>query len=578
MTHDPRPIPPILRFLLAAGLLFFAHLENAAGRSLHGPEIDPASGIEMEFESVSSELPMRGFASIRATITNNSGRARTWRIASTSTVGWNEEGRMTRNFSLTVPDGDTQRFDLLVPLMPTQHSYGELTLRVSGFGITSLSPVSFSGSTGSSSSTLPNVAMVGQLARNWGDLQAERSDLAGGHLGSSTFMPADWRGYSGFDQVWMRDKDWSDLGTAGRLALLDWVAVGGTLYLCREENDATPLPGLDGLARGEPLTRGFGTIGVWERSGDDLNIAETASEVSRHGPPLHLRLDNEYRRHTWPLLASIDDVKLRKGLFIAFLVAFAVVIGPVNLFVFARGSRRYRLFWTTPALSLGASAAIFLLILLQDGVGGTGKQLAVWTHLPEENRTAFLQEQVSRTALLTGRSFSIDAAAAISPIEIGSLASVATGDFEAGENAFGGDWFRNRSVQGQLIQGVTATRWRLEATRPAAGEAPKLLSTFPFTFRSVFYQSPGGQWWRATNLPPGTAQALEKVDQAVFDQARDEFLADAGPVIEERVSDLPIQPGHFYAFTDDEAGVWRTLESIDWQTHASFHTGPVIFP
>ena len=57
----------------------------------------------------------------------------------------------------------------------------------------------------------------------------------------------------------------------------------------------------------------------------------------------------------------IDEGKLGTWQIAAILIAFGIIVGPVNLFVIARQGRRHRLFWTTPLISLIASLLLIAL-------------------------------------------------------------------------------------------------------------------------------------------------------------------------------------------------------------------------
>ncbi len=575
-----------LRLLLCvlALSLPFAGSGFAAGTVLGGPQIQQGSGIDIEIRSFYETLPRRGFVPLRITIANSSGKERTWHFSFTSQANYGDATTLNHEVALTVADGEAKQFDVLVPLVRST-SFGRFSGNITGFGIEGgIGRVHLAnGYAGHGLPSLAAVAMSEKLSQgSWGVLKNSVTNLSGSPFARSP-MPTDWRGFAGFDSIWITDQEWLQAGAVEQLALLDWVALGRTLYVCREENDRTPLPNLRNLTPESPLSRGLGEIRFWPRKGDLLTADSEAQEKIKrelaHGFDINDQLENSYRRATWSLLRSIPELQIRKGLFIGFLLVFATVIGPVNLFVFARSSRRHRLFWTTPAISFGASLAIFLLILIQDGVGGTGHQLAVWHYLPDENKAVFIQEQASRTALLTNREFSVDGPISISPINIRTLASTQTGNYRVGQRSYNGDWFRNRSTQAHLIEGVIATRSRIEAAAPlTAGTAPELISTFPFALESVFYCDQDGNWWHAEDLPPGQKRTFNKVNLDAFTQEWDAFVADSGTVIEDRVSRVSATPGRFYAFSEAGEGTWKTLASIDWQTQKSLHTGPIASP
>ena len=64
-------------------------------------------------------------------------------------------------------------------------------------------------------------------------------------------------------------------------------------------------------------------------------------------------------------------------LIILILIIFSIIVGPVNLFVFAKSGRRHRLFFTTPLISLIAALLVLTFILFEDGVGGQGRRMLV---------------------------------------------------------------------------------------------------------------------------------------------------------------------------------------------------------
>lgn len=546
----------------------------------------PGSGVTIRVETLYQHLPVRGFSPIRITIANDSGKERTWHFQFTSREGFSADGLLIHETALTVEAGDTKRFDLMVPLVRGTR-FARLTLVVTGHGtIAERRTQHFStAGNGSYGSGFNNrtVAMSASLSNpNWGNLanvsgsSGKRSqNWIAGSAFSPAYMPADWRAYAGFDTVWLTDREWLATGAAERLAVLDWVATGGRLYVCREEGDDSSLPDLAFLD-GEEVNRGFGTIRRWTRTGFDLDIEATQDELARNVFAVADALDSDYDRSHWALSDPLPEVAIRKGLFIGFLVLFAIVVGPVNLFVLAREPNRYRLFWTTPALSVGASVAILLLILLQDGVGGSGHQIAAWHHLPDENKATFLQEQVSRTALLLNRDFAIETPVSLSRLTLPS-SSLTGFETVVGHGNYGGDWFVNRSIQGHFIEGVTATRWRLEAASPQIpGTAPELISTFPFTLESVFYRDADGALWHAADLAAGEPVRLQPVDTTAFDDAWNAFMERAGSIVMKRIEPLATRTEYFFAFTRDHPETTlQTLDAIDWETRSTLHIGPL---
>jgi len=540
----------------------------------------PGSQVDIEVSAFYENLPSRGYAPIRVFITNNSGRDRTWSVSFSSATQWGGSASVRHEAEMYVPDGESKRFDLLVPLVQDV-AYPELNAKFSGHGLrASAGVVTFTSSSYRTPGTLSSVAMSSYLASRNLRLISDETGSHGGSIGSGfdlRLMPIQWRGYSGFGSVWLTDTEWERIGAAEKAALLDWVALGGMLYVCREAGNERPL---DGLAR-LPMDHGFGVVRAWPREGDALDATAVAQHIVADVPNISGMLSGDYLRHSWQPLKDLPPVLMRSGLLLTFLVAFALLIGPVNLYVFARGTRRYRLFWTTPALSLGASAVIFLLILLQDGVGGRGHQLAIWSHLPTENKAAVVQEQVSRTSLLTSRNFSVQNPVAISRIGTGSVAAMTastSGRQYAGTRDFAGDYFMNRSIQGHLLESVPSTRWRLELSASTAGAGPRILSTFPFDLSPVFFVDEQGRHWQTDRLASGTAATFIPSTAENLAHHMNDVRGVAGPIAERRISTISGRRNHFYAFAQNAPeATERTLGSVQWQSR-SLHTGPIYLP
>ncbi|NIP92090.1 MAG: hypothetical protein GWO24_00865, partial [Akkermansiaceae bacterium] len=78
---------------------------------------------------------------------------------------------------------------------------------------------------------------------------------------------------------------------------------------------------------------------------------------------------------------------------------------------------RHRLFITTPLISLGASLLLVVLILFQDGFGGSGQRVTLMEIGPEN--TAYLsQEQIARTGVLLKTGFTTTEHGYFSPVMI----------------------------------------------------------------------------------------------------------------------------------------------------------------
>lgn len=237
--------------------------------------------------------------------------------------------------------------------------------------------------------------------------------------------------------------------------------------------------------------------------GDNVQLLAGTSGLPNH-PMMALDVDG-------PLYAAIEENEPHRIGLAIFLVAFAVVIGPLNLFWFAPANRRHRLFVTTPLLAIAASIVLAITILVQDGLGGDGTRRALVVLLPGENQAAVIQEQAARTGFVARRSFALPDDVQLTSIPLdepryaGNQISFARGDGRAS-----GDWFRSRARQAQLLQRVAPTRSRVERVGTAADSAPIVQSSLGTTLRDFVFIGDGGQLWRVAELPSGQRVTLER--------------------------------------------------------------------
>lgn len=412
-------------------------------------------------------------------------------------------------------------------------------------------------------------------------------------------MPEDWRAYSGYDGLGMTDADWTALTPGARNAILRWNRLGGQLviYAVSSSTNFATLGISDKAAGVTQADRSFGNVSLFP-IGTDLKLdpAETIGIFTKSDnlPTVLESVRGDFL--SWPLKSHLTKQGYNSSLFILILVAFGVLVGPVNLFVFAKSGRRHRLFITTPLIALGTSAVLVALIILIDGFGGRGVRIQLMEIRPDDgdNSAYIFQEQVSRTGILMDKSFTVSEPAAITPVVISGhdnqwarLTDENWGEgmryeaeFRNGKLEASGDWFLSRSEQGQLLRGIVPTRGRIEA-RSLTGQ-PSFMSTFDFPIETLYFRDSSGGCWKALNVEPGKAFSCTQVDESEVKG----FTAEAGKQLSQRSSKallrtggtpLSERPNHFIAFTSAAPGI-ETFEGIDWQMTQTYITGPIVQP
>lgn len=577
-----------MRRLLSTLLLPLLCGTLSAQETLIREMVDAKSDTHIEVLSLFSAAPPTGFVPVRVKIVNNLKTARNARLEFNSES--NNYGSGSSNakssFGFEAGPGKTITRDILVPVVPPQvNSYSDPRIGLKlwgsmGEGIASVS-----------NPFAPDQAAVliseALYTPNGSSLAAAVTTSSGYRSGGSEFgarfdpkqLPDQWLAFSGFDSMLMLDSDWAAVPAASRHAILSWVRMGGQLVIFAETAATAAELGL-------PDEASLGEIVIQPISSRTLDAAETVKLVNKltGGQPKQVSLVKDFQS-AWPLQDVFGMRDFRYGLFIAVLIIFGIVVGPVNLFVLAKSGRRHKLFITTPLISLVASLLLVGLILFQDGFGGSGMRLVHMEVRPDEglNSAYVHQEQFARTGVLTATRFTMETPAAMVPVPIGETRwsryteTSSKGAFSLqpadGKLIATGDWFQSRSEHGHVLEAVVPTRGRIERTP----DPQVCLSTFDFPIKTLVLLGDDGQWSRATDIQPGKRFNLTPIDKTMAEP----FINDQVRLFAQRgrtqLNRLVKRRGHYIAVTGDAPGL-ESHPGIRWQQTTTVITGPVIAP
>ena len=289
--------------------------------------------------------------------------------------------------------------------------------------------------------------------------------------------------------------------------------------------------------------------------------------------------------------------------FILVLIAFGILVGPVNLFVFAKSGQRHRLFITTPIISVGASLLLIVLILFQDGFGGRGSRLLLMEVRSGRHRECRLSSPRSRSpgpGSCSATGFTTSEPGYLTPVLIGGVPlgprhRVPTTAATAATRS------RSRrtacSARRRLVPEPQRARPpprddppdpRPHRARP--GSVPTRSSPPPSSSPSTrsTTSTPDGSFWIGRERPAGTQHEARHIrPRSSLDPRRSH--AWLRPPATSRLrrdatgSRLRRHPrpasDHFVATSTGVAAVTETLESINWkETQADPVTGPVVNP
>jgi hypothetical protein len=514
-------------------------------------------------------LPQTGYAPVRVRITNSAKRPQAWQFQFTSTAFGAAQTTMRHTRVLSVPANASRMFDFAVPLSGSVINMGTQTLSVgvAGPGTVAQSAVEFPG-TGYSGRALTNfIAMAEPLAGRGESAFAEAAKNNKQELLAAKFLhgdlPEDWRTLVGCAGVWLTATQWGELTPLQRATLQDWVHRGGALFLIG-----------NGAPAGE-RQHGFGRItGV---ANEQLDPDATLAAVNSLSTPPNTEMLLEHLNKdpdAWRAREMVGDLRVNVPLLLGLAVLFAAAVGPLNLYLLARSGRRHRLFWTTPAISVAASVVLFLVIVLQDGFGGSGIRTALVHILPDERKQAILQEQLARTGVIGSAKFETREPTFITPIKLtAERHGFAPLELENIERQFAGSWFRSRNLQAHWLECVTSTRAEVALLNAAElhdeNVQPVILSSIGVPLAELFYRDARGDLWRAENLHPGQKTPLTRADAML------QLPRQTGPRMRETFARIAEQRGYFFARSTAPADLIDTLPAIRWHDEQVIYTGPV---
>ncbi|MGJ8634525.1 MAG: hypothetical protein ACSHX7_11470 [Luteolibacter sp.] len=548
---------------------------------------DTETDSHVELTSLFSQPSLGGYLPVRVTIANNQKIPRKIYLDFKDSNNYDDSISTSSDFSFLAKPFTTTTYDIIVPLAPYNGAvnYNSFSSKLTGtMGENSYNTVS------KFENGQPEVLLSEALyTLNASALDTETATRLSGssYRGSSsgTFaskfnpkqLPNDWRAYSGFDTMMLSEQDLANIPPGARNAILSWVRLGGQLVVF---SNSTTNPRELGL----PADPSFGQIQIKTIPNDSrLDPKQTVNIAfgEKSTTPRTKVLTSDFNSG-WPLQKAFGEKSFNYVIFIIILIIFGIVVGPVNLFVFAKSGQRHRLFITTPIISVTTSLILIALIIFQDGFGGDGSRLVLMEVRPDagQNAAFVYQEQFSRTGVMTSPGFTVENSAFISPVPIAAsrwarfttdYQSSGTFDLQpSGGKLFAtGSWFQSRSEQGQLISTVVPTRGRIEqGSNPA-----ELISTFDFPIKTLLYRDQSGQYFRAENITKGKPIQLTEIDPTLALPTLNETTKKFSSRTAKFFDQVKDRSDSFVAITDAAPAI-ETHPSIDWKT-TTVITGPI---
>ena len=351
----------------------------------------------------------QGYSVYPVTITNNgtASRAVTVRVPARSYSAGNQDLLTSITRTFRVEAGGTVRGELLAPAMVTEGDGAAISIdgrrQEKNVSLSIDNGYYYSGN-GSRTGVLlsRDLTVVQRGGLRQGRQRYERTGGGGrGELVLQDAKPiAEWRGgwltYTGLSEVVVTERDLRGMSIDTGAALRGYVLAGGRLTVVSTSRwpavpgwpAAEPEDGAFDFADGAAADVGLGQLRWW--SADDLAAADEseidrwvndAVGAARRG---QRRMDAEQADKSFPV---IEDQRTPVRGLLALMVAFALIIGPVNILVLSLLKRRMWLLWTVPLGSALFSGAVVGYALLSEGITPTARTASV-TLLNQTTREA----------------------------------------------------------------------------------------------------------------------------------------------------------------------------------------------
>jgi hypothetical protein len=181
-----------------------------------------------------------------------------------------------------------------------------------------------------------------------------------------------WLAYSPFDAVVLNAADMSTMSPAVVGAIGDYLSAGGNVIL----SGKTDLPAAwhpsqkQNLREGIQYTVGFGDCFVLDSEifptldpQSVKTLRNAALQSARYWQSLPS--DSAAANAAMPV---IENLKVPVRGIVVIMLAFIIVIGPVNIILLGRRKRRTWMLWTIPAISFATTLLVFAYSLLREGI------------------------------------------------------------------------------------------------------------------------------------------------------------------------------------------------------------------
>ncbi len=216
-----------------------------------------------------------------------------------------------------------------------------------------------------------------------------------------------WLAFTPFDLVVLSRTDLAAMTAAQQGALWSYVEAGGTLAVLgltelpkAWQSSASPKIVSGGATH---VYAGFGRCRLLE--GTTITAlprlqVDNLKDMAREGGQVWSSIPNEANANgEFPV---IEDTRIPVRGIVFIMLAFILLVGPVNIFFCARANRRTAMLWTIPLISLVTCAIVFAYSLMSEGITASSRTEAVTILDQAAHRATTLARQAFYAPLTPG--------------------------------------------------------------------------------------------------------------------------------------------------------------------------------
>ncbi len=389
---------------------------------------------------------------------------------------------------------------------------------------------------------------------------------------------SNWLGYSRYDAVILTDAPLRQMPDEVRQALIRYTEAGGCLMVAGQYDPPVEWQRQVQRQPGRRIYQaGFGRCIVAE-SIDRLLDAErsaSANPLQQTTAPFENRMSVQGANNRFPIIDSLGIPV--GGLFVLMLV-FAMGIGPINLLLISRRTRRMWLLWTVPVVSLLTCFAVFAYAAFAEG--WSGKQRCLLLTLLDESaqRATTIGYMAFYSPLTPGAGLVFDYETELTPqtgTNMHSMSSDGRGrsvDWTRAQHLVNGWIVARVPAHFQVRKSQVAQRQRIKAQRNESGQTT-ITNGLGVSISELYLADDAGQVYFAGDIEPGAQATIQPMPdmqaQASADMLRRVYSEDWLASIES-IPAAPqkyLQPGSYLALTDQPSPfLQQGLERISEQT------------